>query len=84
MDIGDISFNPEVDVQEVDQFGFVDLNDAFRNGCVRGDLSVNEESYNDLDDPRIIGAKPRDTFEAIELGRAALRAGRVKSEQPSE
>lgn len=80
MDIGNIAFNPDVDVQEVDQFGFVDLNDAFLNGCVRGDLSVNEEDYNDIDDPRMVGAKPRDTFEAIELGRSALKAGRVQSD----
>lgn len=84
MDIGDISFNPKVDIAEVDQFGYVDLNDAFRNGVVRGDLSVVDEDYNDIEDPRLVGAKPRDSFEAIEMGRAALRAGRVQSDQPSD
>lgn len=84
MDIGDIRFNPKVDIAEVDQFGYVDLNDAYRNGVVRGDLSVIDEDYNDIENPNEVGFKPRDAFEAIEMGRAALRAGRVQSEQPSD
>lgn len=80
----DFSFNPDVDLQEVDQFGYVDLNDAFINGVVRGDLSVDEENFNDIEDPKSVGAKPRDALEAIELGRAALKAGRVKSGQSSD
>lgn len=77
-------FDPRSDVREVDQFGYVDINDAFRNGSVKGDLTIDEETYNDIDDPRNVGPKPRDSFEAIELGRKTLKKGRVKSEPSTE
>lgn len=84
MDIGNIAFDPSVDVSEVDQFGFVDLNDAFRSGTVQGDLAPVEEDYNGIDKASDVGSKPRDNFEAVEMGKAALRAGQVKSDQPSD
>ena len=33
-------FNPLADIQPVDQFGFVNLLDAYVNGTIPGDLSV--------------------------------------------
>lgn len=77
-------FNPDVDLHEVDQFGYVDINEAFYSGSVIGDLNVDEQSYNDIDDPRSVGFKPRDHFEAIEYGRHQLRRGQVKSDPSSQ
>lgn len=59
-------YNPEVDIQEVDQFGWINLRDAFINGTIPGDAGVDDSSYNDIEDPSAILGKPRDVFDAIE------------------
>lgn len=61
-------FDPKRDLQDVDQFGFVDLHHAIENGVVPSDLSVSEDVYNGIDDPRSIMGKPRDVFEAMQFG----------------
>lgn len=57
-------FNPLRDIAPVDQFGFVDLHDAYVNHCIPGDLIVNQEDYNGVEDPSSLIGKSADVFEA--------------------
>lgn len=65
-------FNPLRDIQPVDQFGFVDLRTAFENGYVHGNTDVNENDYNDIEDPASIVGKPSDAFEAMRMQDALM------------
>lgn len=60
-------YNKDKDIAEVDQFGYVDLRQAFENGYVPGDTGVVDENFNDIDDPRSIVGKPGDAFEAMRM-----------------
>lgn len=58
-------FLPGVDLEEVDQFGFVDLREAFLHGNMPGDVSTDSEAYNGIDDPDSIMNRASDQFESI-------------------
>lgn len=62
-----IVYNPDRDLQEVDQFGYIDLNKAFENGYVPGDVESIVENYNEIDNPASIFGKPKDCFEAMRM-----------------
>lgn len=62
-----IKFNPEVDLQEVDQFGFIDLVKAFQNGYVPGNNNSSQLEFTDCEDPSAILGKPTDAFEAMRM-----------------
>lgn len=66
-------FDSSKDVCEVDQFGYLDLRKAMIDGVVKGDLVVDESSYNDIDDPRAIVGRPLDQFDAMEKGISLLK-----------
>lgn len=59
-------FNPSEDIQEVEQFGFVDLNSAFVSGTIPSNVTSDASKYNNIEDPSSIAGKPSDTFEALE------------------
>ena len=69
-----VSFDPMRDIAPVDQVGFVDLHKAFLTGVVPGDLVVNEESYNGVEEPASLVGRPRDVFEAIRNGQAVQKS----------
>ena len=60
-------YNPEKDIQQVDDFGYVDLVDVMAKGEVPGDIGIDESLYNDIDDPSTIFGKPYDNFSAIRM-----------------
>lgn len=60
-------FNPVKDIQEVDQFGFIDLVKAFQNGYVEGDSDIRTDSYNNIEEPASIMGKPSDVFDALRM-----------------
>lgn len=60
-------FNPLEDIQEVDQFGFIDLVKAFQQGYVPGGSELVQESFNGIDEPESILGKPSDAFEAMRM-----------------
>lgn len=79
-------FDPEVDIQEVDQFGFIDLRQAFLTGTVDGVAAPDSDFYSGVDDPEGILPAPKDKFEAIRQAQYAAEAGkssRSKSSQPA-
>lgn len=63
-----IRYDSKRDLQEVDQFGFVDLVKSVSEGFVPSDIGVSAESFdgNDIDPESLIG-KPSDVFEAMRI-----------------
>lgn len=68
MEFVDLDFNPLKDVCEVDQFGFVDLADAFLTGTIASNLTIEDLTFTDIDDPKAVSGKPRNVFEFIDAG----------------
>lgn len=60
------NFNSERDLQAVEQFGFLDLKDAFVNGVVETDLASTDIDYNGIEDPDAVLGRPRDVFDAMQ------------------
>ena len=60
-------YNPSTDVQAVEQFGFIDLNDAFLNHNIPAAIDDQDISYNEIEDPASILGKPSDVFEAYRM-----------------
>ena len=58
----DLVFNEERDIQEVDQFGFIDLAECLSNGEVPTLIDGEDVSYNGIEDPSAILGKPDDIF----------------------
>lgn len=58
-------FNKLRDIQEVDQFGFLDLNAAMASNSVPSDLAqLGSESYNEAS-PDSLMHRPKDVFEGM-------------------
>lgn len=71
-------YNPVRDMNPVDQFGYVDLESAYRNGVVPATVENEDIKYNNQTDPSFIGSVPRDKFDAYEYTRS-VRAELSKS-----
>ena len=67
-------FNPEIDEADVDQFGFVDMREAIANNVIVGNADINQQSFNNIEDPSTIIGKPRDIFDAMAVEKQALAA----------
>lgn len=63
----DLQFNPKSDVADVDQFGFVDLREAYVKHMIPAEVTEGNDNYNDIDEPDNIGRKPSDIFEAYRM-----------------
>lgn len=59
------SYNPDLDIQEVDQFGFVDLRQAFEKGVIPGDMSFEQIEFNEVNDPTVLIPKSDDVFDKL-------------------
>lgn len=77
-------FNPDRDIQEVDQFGFVDLNECLANGEVPASIADSEDQYNGIDDPAEILGKPSDVFDAYRMGDYIKDKGTIKEPAPAK
>ena len=73
-------YNPEKDIQQVDDFGYVDLVSVLAKGEVPGNIGLDESMYNDIDDPSTIWSKPYDNFSALRMMDAIKSAGSNKPE----
>lgn len=60
-------YDPVKDIAPVQQYGSIDLNEAFRTGGISSSVSVEQLDYNGIDDSESIIGKPRDVFEAQRL-----------------
>lgn len=61
----DFSYDPTVDLQEVDQFGFVDLNEALTKGIVPSIVSDVEQEFNGVMNPGTLLPRSSDVFDGI-------------------
>lgn len=75
-------FDPVKDIKEVDQFGFVDLNECLANGDVPSTVADSENQYNGIEDPSEILGKPSDVFDAYRMGDYIKDKGTVKTAAP--
>lgn len=65
MVVRNYAFDPKKDLHEVDQFGAINLRDAFENGTIEGSLSFEAEKYNGVSDASVMMHRPLDQFEAL-------------------
>lgn len=63
-------YNPAVDLHPVDQTGYVDLAKANSMSAIPAQLTAEALSFNGIDDPNSICARPADVFEAGQAGKA--------------
>lgn len=54
---------PEVDMQEVDQFGFVNLADAFDKGIIPSTAAVVDSDFNGVANPGTLISRSTDVFD---------------------
>lgn len=71
-------FDPKKDICDVDQFGFIDLQECLANGEVPASIADSEDQYNGIEDPGEILGKPSDVFDAYKMGDYIKRTGTVK------
>lgn len=67
-------FDPVADLESVPQSGFLDLQDAWINGVVPGDVSSSGDLYNGIEEPDAILGKPRDFADAYRLSKEMSEA----------
>lgn len=80
----DLPYNPKRDLKPVNPEGWLDLKAAYVNGIVPGNIEINEESFNNIEDPSKIGNVPRDPFQAMRAASAAQNAAKAaKADTPS-
>lgn len=79
------NYDPIRDIQAVEPFGFVDLVKANETSMVDVPLDVQEERFNNIDDPRSIAGRPSDDFELMQANSAIVgyKAPTNDAEQPS-
>lgn len=68
--IQDCSFDFKRDVQAVEQSGYIDLAKANATSSIPGDIGTADLQYNDIEDPRSIGGRPSDAFEAAAMAKS--------------
>lgn len=77
-------YNADVDIEEVSQYGFVDLCSALVNGVIPGDLGNVQGESNGIEDPSsMIGSKPQDVFDAFRMRDNAAKAASAAGATPS-
>lgn len=59
------NFNPEVDLQEVDQFGFVNLAECYEKGVVPSSIDLTDESFNSVYNPGTLISRSQDVFDGL-------------------
>lgn len=74
----DLRFNPKSDSADVDQFGFVDLAEAYVKHMIPAEVSEGNDNYNDIDEPDNIGRKPSDIFESYRMRDEVVARDRAK------
>lgn len=68
-------FDKVKDMQEVDQFGYVNLGEAYANGVVQGNLNPDVSEFNGIEHPESIIGKPSDEFDAIAMTKTVRERG---------
>lgn len=72
-------YNPELDKAPVDQFGFVNLREAYETGCMPADIGGAEPEYNGVEDPGSLLPHATDQFDAIRKAKSVVSARAAKA-----
>lgn len=83
----EFKFDPSRDRKQVDPFGFFDLREAYINGSVPADVSLNDEVFNGVQDPSALLDRPKDMFEAQRQAayvKESLQAAKANAEQVTQ
>lgn len=83
----DFGYDPEVDLHKVDPEGVLDLREAFVNGMIPADVSVDDTRFNGVADPSVLMERPKDSFERMrqyEYVKSSLQAARANAEQVTQ
>lgn len=67
MVVTECNFDPVKDLKAVEQFGFVDLKEAWVNRCVPSQVGESDADYNGIDNPASILGMPSDVFDALDM-----------------
>lgn len=78
-------FDKRKDMEEVDQFGWLNLTDAYANGVIPADLRATEGEFAPVENAESMIGRPADEFDAIRMGKFIKERGVVQnpSEAPS-
>lgn len=78
-------YNPDSDIQDVEQFGFVDLKAANENSSIPVIDGLEDSKFNGVEDPRSLGFMPKDVFEQMQANKAIVGYKAPSSDEvPSE
>lgn len=77
---GRVGFDKIKDMAEVEQFGYINLAQAYANGVVEGSANPDQLSFNQIEDPASIMGKPSDEFEAINMRSYVRKTGVEKKD----
>lgn len=69
-----IAYNPDKDIQQVEQSGAVNLALANKMNSIPSQLQALELRFNGIEDPNSIGLRPSDEFEAMQAAKAITEA----------
>lgn len=58
-------FDPERDFQEVEQFGFVNLSEAYEKGIIPGDVQFTDQDFNGCMNPGTLISRSQDVFDGM-------------------
>lgn len=65
----ELYFNPERDIQAVEQTGYVDLAKANSMNSIPANIDGSDLSYNRIEDPNSIAGRPSDVFESYQASK---------------
>lgn len=63
--VKDMSFSPECDLQEVDQFGFINLGECYERGIIPGGVDLTDESFSGVSNPGTLISRSMDVFDGV-------------------
>lgn len=75
-------YDAERDIAAVEQTGYVDLKAANASSSIPAVDGLEDERYNGIEDPRSIGTRPSDQFEAMQANKSI--AGYKAPVKPAE
>lgn len=71
-------FDKRRDMEEVDQFGWLNLTDAYSHGVVPADLRATEGEFAPVENVESMIGRPADEFDAIRMGKFIKERGVVE------
>lgn len=76
------AYDPKVDNQEVEQFGFIHLAESFEKGIVPGGIDLTDESFNGVENPGTLMSRSDDVFCGLRKAQyVRMQLDKLNSEQ---